>query len=209
MAAVIDAVEYELIEDHHREAVAAVAPPHMKFDGEVWAELSSAIYDFLAERQRRIRRNPQAERERWRRIDKHITKLAGEVRAIKRRALWNEPEAAWADEFLIALLRAKQGAVPQIDSYSTRARFPRSNIDVFYGCILRVWTGMGGKLSYSKPAGARGEPFGRLVDFFAAVVNPVLRAEAPSRHAIAKIIDRERQRRTARNRTNGKTAREK
>jgi hypothetical protein len=207
--AVISAVEYELNEVNHRETVAATVPAGADFDA-AWVELSSAIYDFLAWRQRRIRRNPRTELKRWQRIEKHTTKLAAEVRAIKRRALWTELDAIWADEFLAMLSRAKQEAEQRVNIYSTQAKFPREHLYLFYDRILRVWTTMlGGKLSYSKPSGHRGPPSGSLINFFSAAVDPVLCDKAPNAYGIADIIDRARTTRNARTKTNAGLARKK
>jgi hypothetical protein len=64
-----------------------------------------------------------------------------------------------------------------------------------YGGVLDLWTGsLGLSLKYQR---GRKPPDGKLIQFFSAVVGPLLGSQAPGVHAIARIIDLERQRRAS------------
>jgi hypothetical protein len=165
---------------------------------EAWADLAEIIVGYRTFEYRRTPYPIAAERKRWQRIDDLTTKLAAELRLLRRQMPWPadpgaEPHPLWFKRGLAALWEIKNEVEIRAGYHAIwRAHRARQNPhrEFLYGGVLRVWTDrLGGELKYSISAG--GKPGGPLVRFFLACVEPVLAAETP-RTGIADIIDRER-----------------
>jgi hypothetical protein len=61
---------------------------------------------------------------------------------------------------------------------------------VYFQQALSLWTSLGGRLKFSRDL--HGEPVGPLVNYFRAVISPVMRGKAPSVHSIPDIVKRQK-----------------
>jgi hypothetical protein len=186
------------LSEAYRQAVADVIPRGVDVPDEFWDALHDAIIAFDGFKKRRIANPPTRERNRYRRMEKLIDNLARELRDVNRRISWRHRDPLWAKRGLAALWDVKRNVEANRIGYEmlSTAFHGRGNPhrDFLYGKVCDLW------VSYTKrplrfSRSPMGVPGGPLVRFFAACVGPILGADAPGGHAIATILNREREKR--------------
>ena len=183
------------LSDEHCREIEAALPAGVDYRP-VLSALDEIVRGFLIFRERRSRRPPAHERVRWARIVKTISRLAAEVRQLKRETLWSDPYPEWPAHFLAELRNAQRHAetllaVSIVSHLAVRGKRDEYREFLYWG-VLRAWTDhAGGKLAFSKPAQRR-SPGGPCIRFFLSVVTPILGDETPGPHGVAAIIRRER-----------------
>jgi hypothetical protein len=178
--------------DEHRLAIAeTLVGREVDFD-RLWRDLEEYVRGFQTLHRRRAQNPPEVERNRWRRIDKLTSDLAGELREVRGPA----SDPLWPNHLLAALREAKRKAEAHIAYYEIARRAFGGQQDPYceflYRGVLRIWTDIvGGELKYSRPP-AGGPPFGPLVRFVTVCLRPILADDMPGPHGVAAIIDREK-----------------
>jgi hypothetical protein len=183
--------------DQYRQTVAAALPRGVEPPEEFWRDLETAVACFLSLQENRTRRPAKRELKRWRNIDRLVSELSSELRAIRQQTPWNATDPLWANRVLSALWEAKVRAEAGMIAHETiggafRGR-TNPHLAYLYGAVCDLWRyHLGQRLAYSRTK--NGEPRGPLIRFFAACVGPVLGDAAPTANGVGSIIDRERRR---------------
>ena len=101
--------------DQYLQTVTAALPSGVEPPEEFWHELETAVAGFLLLQERRTRRPPKLELERWQNIDRLVSELGSELRTIKRQTPWDAIDPLWPNRSLSALwgikLRAEAGVL--------------------------------------------------------------------------------------------------
>lgn len=183
--------------DQYRRGIVAALPPGIELPKLFWLDLEEAVAAFIALQQHRLTRPPQRELKRWQNIDRLVSELGDELRAIRRQTPWNASDSLWPNRALTALWSVKLKAEAGVIGYEmiSRTFHGRKNPhhDFLYGAVCDLWRWhLGQRLAYSR--GDKGIPRGPLIRFFAACVGPVLGDAALTEYGIASVIDREKRR---------------
>ena len=166
------------------EGVRKTLPADLSPDDEAafWPALAQLNADYAALVERRKVKPPMDELKRWQRIDKLADKLGKEL---------DDPTA-------VAAIKAKAADHIVINERIVKtSKGHRSLAHWFlYPGVLNLWrVQLNQELIYSRNGD---KAYGDLINFFVAVVTPILGSKAPSASGIAAIIDRERKRINAR-----------
>jgi hypothetical protein len=181
------------LSDEHRARIEAALPPGMSMTPEAWAELTEIVDGYRIFEHRRTTYPIKEERAHWKRLSDAVEQAGVELRRLRRKTPWSDPDPLWPNRALAALwnVRCKvetQAAFHSIwDAFDGRKNPHR---EFLYSGVMRVWTDhLGGELRYSNKPGKL--PYGPLIRFMQACLEPVLGDETP-RAGLANTIQRER-----------------
>jgi hypothetical protein len=158
---------------------------------EAWAELTEYVDRYLSLRSRRTNYPFERERARWEHLGDAVdvaTVILRELRDAPR----SGPSLEWIHRALDALVVVRHKVEIHTDGHEMwQAYCGRQNPDseFLYGGVLQIWTyHLHGDLRYSSS-----KTGGPTVDFFLAVVKPIMGDKAPQPTSVGKIIRRERE----------------
>jgi hypothetical protein len=186
-----------MITPAHQQAIEAAIPAGGVVPIEFWRDLDAAIGLYQTLQERRATRPPAEERARWQRIEKLADSLGKELRALRMKISWEHSDPLWPNRALVALWGIRHRAEANRIGYEMRgAGFKRRSNPhraLLYAAVCDLWAiHLQQKLSYSmSPAG---EPYGPVIRFFRACLEPVFGADAVMLHAVRGAIDRARKR---------------
>jgi hypothetical protein len=178
----------------HCAGIVAALPAGVVMTPEAWVELNEIVVGYRFFRTRHATYPIADERKRWKRLGDAVEKAAAELRQLRRETSWSGPDPGWINCALAALWEVHRkvetrAAYHKIWSAFSRRQNPHREF-LFWGA-MRVWTDwLGGELRYSKPA--KGLPYGPLIRFLVACIEPILGDETPG-GGLGDIIDRERE----------------
>jgi hypothetical protein len=178
----------------HCARIGAALPPGLVMTPEAWIELNEIVVGYHIFRTRHASYPIVEERKRWTRLDKAVDEVGAELRRLQRKTPWSGPDPGWINRALAALWEVHckvetRAAYHKIWSAFSRRENPHR--EFLYWGVMRVWTDrLGGELRYSKPE--KGLPYGPLIRFLVACVEPILGDETPG-GGLGDIIDRERE----------------
>jgi hypothetical protein len=156
-----------------------------------WQALAQLTADYSALAKRRKANPPKAELKRWQRNVKLLDRLEG-FDPFKVAALKDQAETHVVGYWSINKESRGHSGLPQL---------------FLYFRVLNLWrVQLKRDLKYSRNDNG---PYGPLIDFFAAVVKPILGDKAPGAAGIASIIDDERNRVAERKRRHTNSSAEK
>jgi hypothetical protein len=177
-----------LPEEYRRAVEASLDLQDACLTNQFWAELETVIRTFLSLQERRLRKPPRQEYDRWCRIAEHAGILGGELRALRWEIPWTQrPDIKRALEVLWEI---KDSADARMAGYGTLIeafRHGHQHRWYLYASILDLWKWLGGELKYSMSP--KGVPYGPLIRFVEACVNPLL-IKPLKASGISSFVDR-------------------
>ncbi len=185
--------------ESYRRGVREALPTNLSPTDAFWTALADMVASYSAMTERRERRPPKRELERWKRIGALVDKLGGDLREVRRGTRWGAPDPMLANRALEALTPLKLAAEAHVAGYAMLNAAGRGHNPLrrfLFGAVLDLWAGLGLETRYSRSR--EGTPTGPLLRFFNACVGPILGDEAPSTFGVALIVDREKRRRHTR-----------
>jgi hypothetical protein len=172
--------------DAYKAAVASALPKGAEATDAFWHDLEVAVDCYIS---LRSRRPSVRERDRWKRIDRLIDKLAGELREVRKGTPRSHSDAYWPNRALLALVDAKRYAEAGVIGHSMLATASRGRRDrarwYLYHAVLDLWRDHLGQPVRSSKRG------GPAIRFVLACVAPLI-DEPLSVPTIATIINEHR-----------------
>jgi hypothetical protein len=189
-----DLVAYALVAERHKREIGATLPLGADVD-KVWGELQVYFIGFIRFRHRRAQARKRGSRKRWERTLRLIDDLAIKARLAQQESRSYDCDPDLPMRLLAELAKFRTRAEAHVTvnrNWGGKLFGAKRNPhrELLYAGILKVWTGIGGTLTYGRPAIAdKPKPNGPLIDFFAACIEPIL-DKAQSPYTTATIIDR-------------------
>jgi hypothetical protein len=190
---VVDDVADQLTPEHCARIEAAL-PPGVVMTPEAWIELNEIIVGYHIFRTRHAAYPIVEERKHWKRLGDAVDEAAVELRRLQRKTPWLSQDPGWINRALAALWEVHCKVETRAEYHKIWSLFGRRQNPhraFLYEGVMRVWSDrLDGKLRYSRPK-KKGLPYGPLIRFLVACVEPILGDETPGA-GLADIIDRER-----------------